>query len=172
MSGAPRTSWADPAKRARLAELWADPTLSGRQIGDIMGLTKNTVLAAADHIGLPRRSLIRPVKRSAKPVRPPRPRPIPAAPQAVEAPKPIEKPVTTARTPRIATEPDAGEPLRVALPPHPYCAVGPRDCRWPSGDPRRPDFSFCRQPVTIAGRSYCDAHHAKAYERRSRQNKE
>jgi hypothetical protein len=156
MRGAPRTAWADPAKRARLAELWADPTLSGRQIGDIMGLTKNTVLAAADHIGLPRRSLIRPVKRSAKPV----------------APKPIEKPVTTARTPRIATEPDAGEPMPVARPPHPYLAVGPRDCRWPSGDPRRPDFSFCRQPVTTAGRSYCDAHHAKAYERRSRQNKE
>ena len=39
-------------------------------------------------------------------------------------------------------------------------ALAPEDCRWPHGDPGRPDFYFCCSPVTE--RPYCQHHHALA----------
>lgn len=45
----------------------------------------------------------------------------------------------------------------------------PRNCRWPIGDPREPDFHFCNAPYDAAqghGRgSYCSRHAAIAYGR-------
>src|SRR6516164_8742039 len=36
-------------------------------------------------------------------------------------------------------------------------ALRPHMCRWPLGDPGRPDFRFCREPV-VAGKAYCEVH--------------
>jgi DNA-binding transcriptional regulator YdaS (Cro superfamily) len=41
------------------------------------------------------------------------------------------------------------------------CALTPEACRWPCGDPGRPDFHFCGDPV--AKRPYCERHRAMAY---------
>src|SRR5262249_3840445 len=41
------------------------------------------------------------------------------------------------------------------------CALAPNACRWPCGDPRRPDFRFCGSPV--AEKPYCERHRAMAY---------
>jgi GcrA cell cycle regulator len=41
------------------------------------------------------------------------------------------------------------------------CALAAGACRWPYGDPARPDFHFCGCPV--ARRPYCEFHHAAAY---------
>ncbi len=39
-----------------------------------------------------------------------------------------------------------------------------KECCWPIGDPRAPDFRFCCQPVTEPDtQSYCNHHHAVAY---------
>jgi transcriptional regulator with XRE-family HTH domain len=35
-------------------------------------------------------------------------------------------------------------------------------CRWPLGDPDRPDFRFCREPVA-AGKVYCETHCSRAF---------
>src|SRR6516164_4656157 len=40
-------------------------------------------------------------------------------------------------------------------------ALGERSCRWPSGDPGRPDFFFCSAPTI--GSPYCPRHSAQAY---------
>jgi hypothetical protein len=37
-------------------------------------------------------------------------------------------------------------------------------CRWPSSDPREPDFGFCGKPK-LQGAPYCAEHAALAYER-------
>lgn len=37
-----------------------------------------------------------------------------------------------------------------------------KDCRWPIGDPRKPDFHFCARPK-VPGLSYCDNHARRAY---------
>jgi hypothetical protein len=39
-------------------------------------------------------------------------------------------------------------------------ALTPEACRWPCGDPGRPDFHFCGSPV--ARRPYCEHHRAMA----------
>ena len=41
------------------------------------------------------------------------------------------------------------------------CALAPGACRWPCGDPARPDFHFCGGPV--ARGPYCEHHRAMAY---------
>jgi len=41
------------------------------------------------------------------------------------------------------------------------CALTPEACRWPCGDPGRPDFHFCGSPV--AKGSYCEHHRDAAY---------
>lgn len=41
--------------------------------------------------------------------------------------------------------------------------LGARDCRWPSGDPREENFSFCGCE-SIAGLPYCEHHAAAAYQ--------
>jgi len=40
-------------------------------------------------------------------------------------------------------------------------ALAPGACRWPSGDPRHPDFCFCAKPV-VRG-AYCEYHRTRAY---------
>ena len=48
--------------------------------------------------------------------------------------------------------------------PHPYEVIGPRDCRWPIGDPKSLDFHFCGEPADEK-QSYCAKHQAMAYAR-------
>ena len=38
-----------------------------------------------------------------------------------------------------------------------------RMCKWPFGDPKKPDFHFCGQPVDVAV-TYCSEHRALAYQ--------
>ena len=35
-------------------------------------------------------------------------------------------------------------------------------CRWPFGDPAKPDFHYCGD-LPLAGRPYCDKHDAQSY---------
>lgn len=47
------------------------------------------------------------------------------------------------------------EPTQVAAPGEPRC-------RYPFGDPRKPDFRFCTAPA-LEGRPYCEDHCARCY---------
>jgi GcrA cell cycle regulator len=62
--------------------------------------------------------------------------------------------------PLIATR----EPEPVALGRRALLDLGPRQCRWPIGDPTDDDFCFCGERV--AGGSYCAQHTAIAYRER------
>jgi GcrA cell cycle regulator len=42
------------------------------------------------------------------------------------------------------------------------CALTPKVCRWPCGDPGRPDFQFCGNPVVSM--PYCKNHRTMAYQ--------
>ena len=37
-----------------------------------------------------------------------------------------------------------------------------RMCKWPIGDPKKPDFHFCEKAVDVTV-TYCPEHRAKAY---------
>lgn len=59
------------------------------------------------------------------------------------------------------------------LPPEPAIATEPRrltllqltdnTCKFPIGDPRKPDFCFCGHPP-LEGKPYCAEHNARAYQ--------
>jgi len=40
--------------------------------------------------------------------------------------------------------------------------IGPHQCRWPEGDPKKPGFHFCGRS-TLADKPYCPHHYARAY---------
>ncbi len=39
-----------------------------------------------------------------------------------------------------------------------------RECQWPTGDPKEPDFHFCFEPIQ-QGSSYCPEHTRRAWAR-------
>ena len=48
--------------------------------------------------------------------------------------------------------------------------LGAKDCRWPIGDPKSPDFGFCAERQE-KGQPYCAEHKAVAYRGRGRSEK-
>jgi hypothetical protein len=53
---------------------------------------------------------------------------------------------------------------RLAAPAGAAASIPVRTCRWIDGDVREPGWRYCGQP-TIAGRSWCVEHNARAYRR-------
>jgi hypothetical protein len=50
-------------------------------------------------------------------------------------------------------------------PRHPVPPIAPaRTCRWIDGDVREPGWRYCNEP-SVAGRSWCIEHNARAYRR-------
>ena len=47
---------------------------------------------------------------------------------------------------------------------HPVPTPSPRECQWPTGDPREADFHFCFEPIQ-RGSSYCPEHTTWAWQR-------
>ena len=79
-------------------------------------------------------------------------RPVPPVPLLV-APAPA--PAALARA-EVTTFADSGLTTAEKI-----IALAPEACRWPCGDPRRPDFHFCSDPV--AEGPYCEHHRTMAY---------
>ncbi len=76
--------------------------------------------------------------------------------------------VGQARGPRVQSPPATPRRLavvRLAAPVRPPLApIGPaRTCQWPIGEPRTRGFRLCEVAPTVAGRSYCAEHCARAY---------
>lgn len=144
--------WTDE-RVVTLKTLWADG-LSAREIaGQLGGLTRNAVIGKVYRLGLsgsgggasqPRRV------RTARVARPPRPRsarpkpqpPTPAAPRVV-AP--------------VAEVPEGPGLVASVL------QLRAHVCRWPIGDPKSADFSFCGHPAQNGG-PYCPGHHQRAHQ--------
>ncbi len=123
--------------KARIRELWM-AGMTCTQIGDRLGVTKNVVVGHSRRMNLPARPS--PISRSS----------VPKMPRRTEGSMPMKavlKTVTEHHAPIVRSE------------------SGPDGCRWPEGDPKSENFRFCQAPRPL-GRSYCDAHHARAFERR------
>jgi GcrA cell cycle regulator len=130
--------WSDE-ENAELTRLW-DTGLSSVKIAKIMGKTKNAVCGKVNRLGLPAR-----------------PSPIPGRkPPVARVPKQIEK--------QVIASPKA--PVMVKPQPTPMPKYTRREtrCAWPIGDPKKPSFHFCCDPVE-SGAVYCPAHESIAYVR-------
>jgi len=135
--------WSDD-RVSTLSKLWTDG-LSAVQIArQLGGVTRNAVIGKVHRLGLSgRRAASAPRGASDRPVRQPRVRRV----TAVRPPRPV-RPASAL----LVTAPE-GPGLVDNLAHLPVHA-----CKWPIGDPKSADFSFCGRPAE--GR-YCAAHEAQ-----------
>lgn len=127
------------------------------------GVTRNAVIGKIHRLKLPSNGPYRPPAASSAHAR--------AARQKVKNPvesKParpkLPAPAPLKREPLPAPRAEEGVDVTALLG---LADLGPRNCRWPHGDPRHADFGFCGRPI-IGGKSihdgepYCAEHKRRA----------
>lgn len=167
-------SWTDERINT-LKKMWKEGK-SAAEIAKTLGkgVTRNAVIGKAHRMGLSGRPS--PIKK-----------PAPAKKEAVKKEKPVIKSAAPAPAPAkkgAAAAPAAKNPLLakeaeelkkidketvqigggVAL-----IDLTERMCKWPIGDPKEADFSFCGRGIR-QGTPYCPEHAAMAYQTSSRRN--
>ena len=135
--------WSDD-RVSTLSKLWSDGLSASQIAKQLGGVTRNAVIGKVHRLGLSgRRAASAPRGTSTRPARQPRIR--------RAAPARMARPVHPARTaPIVAPEGPGLVGDLACLPVH--------ACKWPIGDPKSDDFSFCGRPAD--GR-YCAAHEAQ-----------
>lgn len=156
------TGWTDDRVEL-LTKLWGEG-LSASQIASALGggVTRNAVIGKVHRLGLSGR---------AKPGAAAASRPAKARPAAAAAP--LEGGRTPPRDPELLMRPTAvvadrwgGNGESVEIPESQRVSIMElRDstCRWPLGDPSKPDFAFCGGRA-VAGLPYCSHHCRIAYQ--------
>ena len=164
MAGASR-DWT-PERIQHLRTLWAE-SHSTQEIGRKMGVSKNAIVGKAHRLNLPARPS--PIKRQD-------PRP-PALPRQGRKPSlPPLKILTLATTPVLAPKPAVATlPFKAVVEPvRRPVAYSHRtgSCCWPIGEPGRPGFRFCGDPVMAPNRPYCEDHCDLAYVKKTVRRRE
>lgn len=166
----PKFNWTDEVV-VRLRQLYQQG-LSATQIGIRLGTSRNAVIGKLHRLGLMRgHAPAKPRPTRLKPDRetrltaialPGRPAPIRLSEFSMGG---HQKKMLNARIG------NAIKALPIEPPPQPrgdkpgLMQLGMRDCRWPYGDPRHPDFHFCGATVpgaSVEDTPYCAAHAREA----------
>ena len=128
-----------------LSQLWLDGLSASQIAKQLGGVTRNAVIGKVRRLGLSARA---PASAPSRPPRTAHPRPKRPRRAAVAAP-PLRK--SPARSPIQANAPAPEGPGLIGD----MALLGAHACKWPIGDPKSPDFSFCGRQ---ADRRYCAAH--------------
>ncbi len=163
-------SWTDE-RIATLKKMWKE----GKSAADIAktlgkGVTRNAVIGKAHRMGLSGRPS--PIKKpAASPVAKKEATPKKETLRVAVAPKKSAAPAPAKVNPALLKEAEELKKLEksavqigggVAL-----IDLTERMCKWPIGDPREADFSFCGRGIRV-GTPYCPEHAAMAYQTSSR----
>ena len=142
------TSWSEP-RITTLSKLWLDGLSASQIAKQLGGVTRNAVIGKIHRLGLGGRGAPSAPGRAARDSapRPARPR-RPSARAAPRAPQPV----------RIAVAAPSSAPEGPGLITD-MARLSVHACKWPIGDPKSPDFSFCGRHAQ--GR-YCVAHEAQS----------
>ncbi|MBN1783351.1 MAG: hypothetical protein JW812_00085 [Alphaproteobacteria bacterium] len=143
---------------SKLKKLW-DKGISTSEIGTKLGFSKNAIVGKAHRLGLKSRSntVIKKIKRKK----------VPTPKVQIESPAPIESQTiknverdssVLQSTPIITKTKSSGKKIKIIE----MMDLKKDMCRWPLGDPRHPDFSFCGEP-TFKNKPYCLTHCTEAY---------
>ena len=159
-------TWTDERVET-LKKLWGEG-LSASQIATEIGggITRNAVIGKVHRLGLSGRGKAKappPARPKAKAVpAPSAPAPVPPArPAAIVAPVPPALAVEAVPEPQpVAVADEVGLPLseRVTI-----MDLRESMCRWPMGDPTKPEFRFCGAR-SVTGLPYCSHHAQVAYQ--------
>jgi GcrA cell cycle regulator len=138
--------WSD-ARVTTLKSLWLDGLSASQIAGQLGGVTRNAVIGKVHRLGLSGR---------AEPLAPTRPARITTPRVRVRAgPLPAPKSRSTP-LPHLVEPAPEGPGLVTSM-----AALGTHVCKWPIGDPKADDFTFCGRG---AEGPYCRDHAAVAYQ--------
>lgn len=145
--------WTDE-RVATLRKLWLDG-LSAREVAGQLGggLTRNAVIGKVHRLGLSGAGGDQPQPRRARPKRPARP-----ARARLAHPRPLPPGPAAPRVVIPAPEVPEGPGLVASV-----LGLNSHVCRWPIGDPKAADFSFCGRRTEGEG-PYCAGHHHRAHQ--------
>lgn len=162
--------WTD-TRRTVVKGLWRDGFSAAQIAARIGGTTRNAVLGIIHRAGVAERPT------PSKPSRPSAPRPARplSAPPVKRAPHAGQPPKPTREVAAFDFRKEGAEPSRPNKPPSlpaernetpgtaTVLTLGAHMCKWPIGDPARPDFTFCGRRQGGVG-PYCAAHAQVAYQ--------
>jgi GcrA cell cycle regulator len=160
-------SWTDD-RVERLKALWLDGLSASQIAAELGGVTRNAVIGKVHRLGLSGRQ--KPQVQTSRPSGASRPKsPATARPAAT-----VSRPARPVSIGNVALKSDAVVEIRPR--PVQYVEEGPivfervtilnlteNTCKWPVGDPGRPDFFFCGRK-SDAGIPYCGYHARIAYQ--------
>jgi GcrA cell cycle regulator len=154
-------TWTDE-RVEQLKKLWSDG-LSASQIAAEIGggVTRNAVIGKVHRLGLSGRGK----SKAASPQRPRKATRAPSAPTPI-APAPRSNVVIAPVSTSLEREPEAQVAEEVVVPMSERVTImelRESMCRWPMGDPTKPEFRFCGAR-SIAGLPYCTHHARVAYQ--------
>lgn len=135
-------SWTDE-RVALLKKLWVEGKTAAEIAKELGGVTRNAVIGKAHRLKLSNR--VSPIQQNKKPA----PKQAPAV--AANSEKKIQKIIEQ-------------DNLRKGVD---LMELNPRMCRWPLGDPRDENFSFCGGS-SLEGLPYCSDHAKVAYQAATR----
>lgn len=156
-------TWTDE-RVEHLKKLWSDG-LSASQIAAEIGggVTRNAVIGKVHRLGLSGRGKA----KAASPQRPRKATRVPSAPAPI-APvarsnvviAPVPAPLVAEPEPEVHVDEEVVVPMseRVTI-----MELRESMCRWPMGDPTKPEFRFCGAR-SITGLPYCTHHARVAYQ--------
>lgn len=140
----PESGWSE-TRVTTLSQLWRDGLSASQIAKQLGGVTRNAVIGKVHRLGLSGRATASAPSRAPRvsTPRPQRPRRVATSPQARR-----KGPVLSSV--QIRTPAPEGPGLIGDM-----AQLGVHACKWPIGDPKGPDFSFCGRQAE--GR-YCVAH--------------
>jgi len=141
-----QAGWSDD-RVTTLKSLWRDGQSASQIARALGGVTRNAAIGKIHRLGLSGRPAPSRPARTGGP-RPPRPVAIPRR-QARPLPRAVVAPVAPPEEPGLVVT---------------MAALGAHVCRWPIGDPKAADFSFCGR---LANGPYCPAHQGQAFRPRT-----
>ena len=158
-------SWTDD-RVARLSKLWAEGLSASQIAADLGGVTRNAVIGKVHRLGLSGR--VKPASGGSKPRRKP------SAPRAkyIRNSSRIAGGARTAGGTALKTGPDGEVALRerpvedIVVPISRQLnlmQLTDTTCKWPTGDPTMPGFSFCGHK-SADDKPYCEFHSKLAFQ--------
>ncbi len=160
-------SWTED-RVSLLTKLWGEGHTAAEIAKKLGGVTRNAVIGKAHRLKLSNRAS--PIQQNKKPansnaVKPKRVTPIKAAAK----PKPSlkqEKTVLKVQDTPVQEEATKAKPKKDGKL-YSLMDLKPRQCRWPSGDPKEEGFGFCGDHAMV-GLPYCEEHAKQAYQATTR----
>jgi GcrA cell cycle regulator len=147
-----------------LKKLWSDGLSASQIAAELGNVTRNAVIGKVHRLGLSGRAKDKaaaPAQRPRKAARTPSaPAPITPPDRSNVVVAPLPHALVAEKEPNVLVDEDVAIPMseRVTI-----MDLRESMCRWPMGDPTKPEFRFCGAR-SITGLPYCNHHARIAYQ--------